>query len=202
MVGSKSPYTHGHSERVTLFPDMNRGAAGVHCRAATLAQACCAAARHRQARRQQRHPRQARQAGRSRMGGHAHAFRAFGHSEAILSVSARLANSPRSPARIMSGWTAKAIPVASRETRSAWTPESSRPEISSTCSPQTGRIALRCRSRKLLRSWRRRSAPKSTRTALQLFVERSDASTRRWRPNERSDAIIGLPPRSGSGMRS
>jgi hypothetical protein len=56
------------------------------------------------------------------MGGHAHAFRAFGHSEAILSVSARLANSPRSPARIMSGWTAKAIPVASRETRSAWTP--------------------------------------------------------------------------------
>ena len=44
VVDSKSPYTSGHSERVTLFTDMIAEQVEHRRRAATLAQACRAAA--------------------------------------------------------------------------------------------------------------------------------------------------------------
>ena len=62
VVDSKSPYTSGHSERVTLFADLIAEQLGFSAEAPPLAQARGAAARHRQARRQQLHSRQARQA--------------------------------------------------------------------------------------------------------------------------------------------
>ena len=89
----------------------DRGAAGVHGRAATLAQARRAAARHRQARRQQRHPRQAGQARRRRMGRSCASIPRIPRRS--CRASARSAILLRSPARITSGWTARAIPVAS-----------------------------------------------------------------------------------------
>ena len=76
VIDSKSPYTSGHSERVTLFTDLIAEQIGLARRASALAQARRAAARHRQARREQFDPRQAGQARRGRMGGDEAARRA------------------------------------------------------------------------------------------------------------------------------
>ena len=69
VIDSKSPYTSGHSDRVTVFTDLIAEELGLSDAAAALAQARGAAARHRQARREQRHPGQAGQARCGRMGG-------------------------------------------------------------------------------------------------------------------------------------
>ena len=71
VIDSKSPYTSGHSERVTLFTDLVAEEMGF------LPETRRAAARHRQARRQQHRSRQARQARRRRMGGDQAAFAVF-----------------------------------------------------------------------------------------------------------------------------
>ena len=55
VMNSKSPYTKGHSERVTLFTDLIAKQMKLSAERAPVAQARGAAARYRQAGRQQLH---------------------------------------------------------------------------------------------------------------------------------------------------
>ena len=180
VVDSKSPYTSGHSERVTLFTDM-------------IAEQLEFGAEQR------------RWLKRAAL---LHDIGKLGVSNAILDKPGKLDDAEWEIMRMHSAHSeailsrigafselapiagahherldGKGYPRGLRETRSAWKPELSPPQISSMRSPPSVPIAPRCRSQKRWRSCPEWSAPRSTRTVLQRSPARLAASTRRWPPD-------------------